>query len=63
MHGFEHEIDGYKYKASWKLSDYDRLIVDSSYGSTYAYVDGREPAALARALLAQMVRCANWRHA
>ncbi|MGR4863217.1 hypothetical protein [Caulobacter sp. LARHSG274] len=63
MRSFEHEIDGHKYRATWKLSDYDRLIVDSPYGSTYAYVDGREPAELARSLLVQLVRQANWRRA
>lgn len=56
MRSFEIEIDGRAYQGAWRTGDYDRLTVESWYGSTYAYLDGREPDALARSLLSQLVR-------
>jgi hypothetical protein len=56
MHAFEVEIDGLSHQAFWRSGDYDRLTVESDYGTTYAYLDGRDPQALAQALLAQLVR-------
>lgn len=52
---FEVEIDGRIHQGSWQAGDYDRLTVESDFGVTYAYLDGREPEALARSLLVQLV--------
>ncbi len=55
MHAFEIEIDGRAYQGFWRACDYDRLTVESDYGSTYAYLDGRDPEALACSLLTQLI--------
>ncbi|WP_454718868.1 hypothetical protein [Caulobacter segnis] len=56
MHAFEIEIDGKTYGGFWQAGDYDRLTVQSDHGSTYAYLDDRDPQALAASLLGQIVR-------
>lgn len=56
MHAFELEIDGCVYQGVWGAGDYDRLTIESHFGTTYAYLDGREPDALARSLLSELVR-------
>lgn len=62
MHAFEIELDGRLYAGLWRAGDYDRLTVESDFGSTYAYLDGRDPSALAHSLLVQLVRRSE-RHA
>lgn len=52
---FEVAIDGRRHQGTWSTGDYDRLTVESDHGSTYAYLDGRVPETLARALLVQLV--------
>ncbi|WP_343698907.1 hypothetical protein [Caulobacter sp.] len=59
MQAFEVEIDGQVHRATWQAGAYDRLTVDSAFGSTYAYRDGRPPQALAESLLRQLVRRAE----
>lgn len=56
MNAFEIELDGQPYAGSWRAGEYDRLTVESEFGSTYAYLDGRDPGSLAGALLVQLVR-------
>lgn len=56
MHAFEIELDGRPYTGFWRAGAYDRLTVESDFGSTYAYLDGRDPRALAASLLVQLVR-------
>ena len=64
MHGsVEVDVEGLVCEATWRAGDYDRLTVESAFGSTYAYGDGRDPAALARSLLAELVRRAQKRSA
>jgi hypothetical protein len=55
MQVFELNIEGQVHQATWEAGDYDRLTVTSAFGSTYAYRDGRDPQALARSLLRQLV--------
>lgn len=59
MQAFEIELDSRAYQGFWRAGDYDRLTVESDHGTTYAYLDGRDPEALARSLLAQLVRRAE----
>lgn len=56
MQAFEVEIEGRVVQAWWRAGDYDRLTVESPYGATYAYQDGRDPEALARSLLLELAR-------
>lgn len=63
MNVFEAEIDGRAYAGVWRRENYDRLAVESDHGSTYVYLDGRDPVTLARSVLAQLVRRAEPRHA
>lgn len=56
MHAFKIEIDGHAYAGFWRAGEYDRLTVESDFGATYAYLDGRDPQTLAGSLLAQLVR-------
>jgi len=56
MQNFELQIDGRVYAGTWRAGDYDRLTVEGPHGSTYAYLDGRDPLALARSLLAELIR-------
>lgn len=63
MQAFETTVDGHVHRGTWRAGDYDRLTIESVYGSTYAYLDGRDPEALARCLLAELVRRAERRTA
>ncbi|MBO9545808.1 hypothetical protein [Caulobacter sp.] len=56
MHAFEIDLDGCRYTGLWEAGAYDRLSVRSDFGTTYAYLDGRDPETLAHSLLAQLVR-------
>ena len=55
MQAFEMSIDGRLHEATWETGDHDRLTVTSAVGTTYAYRDGRDPQALAKSLLQQLV--------
>jgi hypothetical protein len=61
MQAFEIHLDGRVYQGGWRAGAYDRLTVESDHGATYAYLDGRDPEYLARALLTQLVRCSERR--
>ena len=55
MQAFELALDGHTYEGLWQRGEYDRLNVQSAFGSTYAYLDGRDPTVLAQSLLRQLI--------
>jgi len=55
MRSFRVEVRGHSYPGLWRLNGLDRLEVRSDYGTVWVDLDGRDPTALARELLAGMI--------
>ena len=55
MRSFSLDVNGHRFRATWKLTGQDRMEVRSDYGSMQVNLGGRDPSVAARDALRTIV--------